>query len=191
MAKHTSLYRRRRSGKTNYHKRLTLLKSGKPIMVIKKSLKNMTVHIVEYNPDGDKSIVQVSSRDLMKMGWPVHRGNLPAAYLTGMLAAKKALEKKVTEVVVDTGMYPSIKGSRIYATIKGAIDAGLKINCDEEKFPTEDRLSGKHIAEHAKALKNDEEKYNRHFSEYIKNKVDPEGLPEMFAKAKSTIEGRK
>ena len=39
------------------------------------------------------------------------------------------------EAVVDMGMIRSTKGSRIYAAVKGVIDAGIKINCAEEMLP--------------------------------------------------------
>ena len=41
-------FKRKREGKTDYKKRLKLLSSSKPRLVIRKSLKNMTVQIIEY-----------------------------------------------------------------------------------------------------------------------------------------------
>ena len=48
--------RRRREGKTDYRKRLRLLRSRKIRMVVRKSLKNTQVQLVEYK-EGD--LIQV------------------------------------------------------------------------------------------------------------------------------------
>ena len=43
--------RRRREGKTDYRKRLRLLRSGKVRMVVRKSLKNTQIQLIEYKED--------------------------------------------------------------------------------------------------------------------------------------------
>jgi large subunit ribosomal protein L18 len=48
--------------------------------------------------------------------------------------------------VLDTGLYVSTKGSRIYTVVKGAIDAGLQIAVSKEMLPSEEKIAGKHIA---------------------------------------------
>ena len=83
-------YRRKREGKTNYKKRLKLLLSKKPRLVIRRSLNNISLQIIEYQTNGDKIIVGTNSSELKKMGWTANTGNIPAAYLTGLLLAKKA-----------------------------------------------------------------------------------------------------
>ena len=140
-------FRRRREGKTDYKKRLKLLYSKKPRLVFRRSLKYITAQIVEYPPKGDKTIVGVTSKNLKKLGWPHACDNTPAAYLTGLLIGKKALEKGIKEAVLDIGLYHSTKGGRMYALAKGVIDAGLILHVDESMFPSEDRLKGKHISE--------------------------------------------
>lgn len=147
------LFRRRREGKTDYKKRLTFLKSRKPRLVVRKSLNYIRAQIVEYDMAGDKTIASATSHELKKLGWKFACDNLPAAYLTGLLIGKKAVEKKIDEVVLDAGLYPSTKGSRVYAVVKGALDAGLKLSHSIEMMPSEDRLSGKHIANYNKKFK--------------------------------------
>ncbi len=157
MAKKTNTFtvkfRRKRKGRTNYRKRLRLLLSGKPRFVVRKSLNSITVQLAKYSKEGDNVLVTVNSGNLVKYGWKAGRGNLPSAYLTGLLAAKKARAKGLSEAVLDTGRYTSVKGSRIYAAVKGAVDAGLKIPCSDVMFPSEDRIKGKHIEEHWKKNK--------------------------------------
>ena len=137
-------FRRRREGKTDYKKRLKLLLSKKPRLVVRRSLKYIIAQIIEFDPKGDKTLVAASSKELKKLGWNFACDNLPAAYLTGLLIAKKA-KGKVKEAILDTGLYRSIKGNRIYAVVKGAIDGGLNVPVDEQMFPNEDRIRGKHI----------------------------------------------
>jgi large subunit ribosomal protein L18 len=146
-------FRRRREGKTDYKRRLKLLVSGKPRLVVRRSLQYIRAQLIEYHPSGDKTLASAFSRELKRLGWKFACDNLPAAYLTGLLIGKRALEKGVREAILDMGLYPSIKGSRIYAVVKGARDAGLRVPCDEEMLPSESRLRGEHIAAHLKKFK--------------------------------------
>ncbi len=139
-------FKRRRLEKTDYHKRLKLLSSGKPRLVIRKSLNYITAQIMGFDKKGDKSLAGITSKELKKIGWGFACDNLPAAYLTGLLIGKKAMKKKINEVILDSGLYSSTKGNRIYATAKGAIDAGLKLPISEDILPSEDRIKGKHIS---------------------------------------------
>lgn len=140
-------YHRKKSGKTNYKKRLTLLKSQKDRLTIRRSNKYVMLQIIKYEPAGDKVLMSVSSSALLKLGWKYSCKNIPACYLTGLLFGKKASEKKLTDAVLDLGLQTPIKGSRLYATLKGVVDSGLKVPCSKEVFPNEDRISGKHISE--------------------------------------------
>lgn len=179
-------FRRKRDGKTNYKKRLNLLKSKKPVLVIRSSLNNVYAQIVEFTPAGDKVLVSANTQELRKMGWNFH-ANISSFYLVGYLIAKKAAAKKVKTAIVDFGLRQAIPGSNLYATIKGAIDAGLNVPCDDSVLPKDDRVSGKHVAEYAAQLKSQKDLYAKQFSQYTKAKVDPEKLPELFEKFKGEI----
>ncbi len=159
-------FRRRREGKTNYKRRLKLLLSKKPRLVVRKSLKYIRAQIIEFDKKGDKTLVSAFSRELKKLGWKFACDNLPAAYLTGLLVGKRALEKGINEVILDMGLYPSTKGSRIYACVKGALDAGLKIPCSEEVLPSEERIKGMHIANYLEKFKDLPEEFEK-----IKEKI--------------------
>ena len=159
-------YRRKRQGKTNYKKRLKLLLAEKPRLVIRVFLKNTYAQIVEYVPEGDNIVASATSRDLEKLGWKHNKGNVPAAYLTGLLAGKKAVEAGVKEVILDLGLRSPSKGSRIYACLKGVVDAGLEVAHSEEIFPDESRIKGEHIAKYKK----DSADITKSFEE-IKNKI--------------------
>lgn len=142
-------YRRKRKKKTDYKKRLGLLKSGLPRLVVRKSNKHVIVQLVKYESEGDKVTASAHSKDLKKFGWKYSTSNLPAAYLTGLLCGKRALNK-TKDAILDLGKQSLTKGSGIYAALKGAIDAGMNIPADESVFPPEARVSGEHIAAHKK-----------------------------------------
>ena len=148
---HIVPHRRRREGKTDYRKRLALLKSRKLRFVVRKTNQSVTCQVVEYGHAGDRTLVQASSFELKKLGWTGPTGNIPAAYLTGMLCARKALQKKCTEAILDMGLCRATKGNRVFAALKGAIDGGLNIPHSKEAFPSDDRIAGRHIPEPAGA----------------------------------------
>jgi len=58
--------------------------------VVRKSLKSIHASIIDYNKNGDITKVSSHSENLKKLGWNYSTGNLPAAYLTGLLLGKKA-----------------------------------------------------------------------------------------------------
>ncbi len=144
--KYTQPLKRKSELRTDYALRLRLLKSKKPRLVVRKSLKNVLVQIVEYRPDGDKIIASAYTKELQKhYGWSHARRNIPAAYLTGYLLGLKAAQKKIKEAIADFGSQKVVARSLLFAVVKGAHDAGLQIPCDPESLPSEDRIKGKHI----------------------------------------------
>ncbi len=144
-------YRRKRQSKTNYRKRLNILKTEHPRLVIRKYSKNFIVQLVQYSPDGDKVLAGASANNLRKLGWNAGTGNSPAAYLVGYIVGKDAVKKNHKEAVLDLGLQVSTKGSRIYAGLKGALDAGMSINHNPEMIPSEDKINGKQIDAYKKS----------------------------------------
>ncbi|MCR4368329.1 MAG: 50S ribosomal protein L18 [archaeon] len=157
-------FRRRRDFKTNYTKRLALLKSGKARLVVRKTNAGMVCEVTEYKPLGDMVKAFQSASSLKKLGWKANTGNIPSAYLCGYACAKKALKAGVTEAVLDIGLATPIHGGRIFAALKGAIDAGLSVPADAAVFPKEDRANGKHIGiETAKNLEEAKKTIDKEF----------------------------
>ncbi|MFC1769133.1 50S ribosomal protein L18 [Nanoarchaeota archaeon] len=188
--KTTSLpFRRKLNGKTNYRQRMKLLLSKKPRLVVRKSLKNIIAQVVEYFPEGDKIVSSANTAELKKLDWKGSSGNVPSAYLVGLLIGKKAKEKQIEEVVLDLGLQKTIKGSRLFALTKGVIDAGIKIPHSPEIFPDEKRISGAHISDFGAKLKEDNEKFNKQFSSYVKNNVNVSDIPKNFEETKKKILG--
>lgn len=174
-------FRRIREGKTRYNKRLKLVKSGKPRLVVRRFSNTILAQIVVYHPEADETVVSASTADLKRLGWKAHGGNVPAAYLVGYLVAKRALAKGIKEAVLDIGFATPVRGTAPFAVLKGAIDAGLDVPHNEAAFPSEDRINGEHIAAYAKKLREeDPDRYKRQFSKYLEKGLNPEDLPKHF-----------
>ena len=184
---YTVRYRRKRNGKTDYKTRLKLLLSKKPRLVVRKLNNSIIAQIITYNKKGDNVLVSVTTNDLKKIGWKFHKGNLPSAYLVGLLIGKKAKKLGVKEVIFDLGINKSIHGSTYYASLKGVLDSGLNMPHDEKIIPSKDRISGKHIKDYALLLKKDPKKYNKQFSNYIKLNLNPEDITTNFEEIKNKI----
>jgi large subunit ribosomal protein L18 len=128
-------FRRRREGRTNFAKRLALVKSGKTRMVVRRSNRGVVVQFVDFDPKGDKTLLTVTGTHLTKAyNWPSKR-NVWTAYLAGLMAGKLAKKKGVKDFVLDIGMYVPSRGSVMFAAQKGAADAGLGTLFDKEKVP--------------------------------------------------------
>lgn len=181
-------FRRRREGKTDYQQRRSLVMSGLPRTVIRGSLRNISVQMIKAEVGGDKMIVSANSNELTKKyGWQGGGGNLSAAYLTGFLCGYKAIASGVKESVLDLGLHAPTKGSRVFAALKGVLDAGVMIPHDEDKLPDEKRVQGQHVSEYAKQLSSTPDSYQRRFAEQLSRGLRPEEITEHFSQVKQKI----
>ncbi len=178
--------RRRREGKTDYRARKALIMSGKPRLVARSSIKNVTAQIIAAKQTGDEILAATHSSELKKYGWKAPTGNVPSAYLTGLLCGFKAKKAGVSEAVLDLGLIGPTKGSRLFAVLSGALDAGIDIPHAEEKLGKE-RIKAEHVTKYAKSLGAGSEDYSRRFSQYLSQDLPPEKLAEHFAKVKADI----
>jgi len=183
--------RRRNEGKTNYHRRLKLIKSRSIRAVIRASNNNIIVQLIESKTGGDKILVSAFSKELSKnFGWKANTGNIPAAYLTGYLAGLRAKKLNLTEAILDLGIF--YHHNRVLAAFKGLLEAGINIPYREEFFPEnfEERINGSHIENYAKYLKTeDPDIYQQRFSGYLKKqKIDPLKMGQHFSTTLKTIE---
>ena len=135
-------FKRRREGKTDYRARLNLIGLDKSRLVVRITNQHTIAQIINVKADGDETIVSAHSNELKKMGWLGSGKNTSAAYLTGFLLGKKALKAGITAAVLDIGLKSSTKGAKIFAALKGAVDAGTEkvsdvpLLEDTEGFPT-------------------------------------------------------
>ena len=184
-------FRRREEGKTNYHKRLKLLKSRKLRLVIRASNNHVRVQFVESKMGGDKILISAFSKELIRdFGYIANTGNIPAAYLTGYLAGLRAKKANIKEAIIDLGIF--YHRNRALAAFKGVLKADINIPHRDEFFPEnlEEKINGTHIENYAKLLKNEEpEKYSQLFSGYLnKNKIDPTNINQIISNTLKSIE---
>ena len=157
---HSKILKRIRSEKTNYKKRKIMLMSKRDFISVSITNENTQVQILKPEITGDRVIASAHSRFLLKDGWKGSRKNIPAAYLTGYFAGKKALSKGIDNAIVYSGTRKYTQ--RMAAALKGVVDAGLKIPANEETFPAESRINGEHLK-----VKNDVKN--------IKSSIDSDG----------------
>ena len=147
-------YQRKTKGKTDYRLRLNLLKSGKPRLVVRRFNKALTIQVITYEADGDRILLGVHSCVLSKQfAWKYSGKNLPAAYLLGLYAGKKALAAGVTDAILDHGLFRVRIGTKFFAVLKGILDAGVKVPHNPIMLPSKERLLGKHILTYYQAHK--------------------------------------
>ena len=75
-----------------------------------------------------------------------------------MLFAVKAKKAQQDSAILDIGLNRATPGARVFAALKGAVDAGLDIPYGEEILPSEERVKGAHIAA-----------YNKNAGDLVKN----------------------
>ena len=186
-ARYRLAYRRRREQKTDYQARRILATSEQPRFVVRTSNKYIITQIVKAELVGDKVLTQTASKELInKYGWQASGKSIPAGYLLGLIAGHKAIKEGVETVYLDLGLKRPTKGSKIFAVVKGAIDAGLNIPCDSDVIPSHERIMGGDIANYVQVI--DPEKYEKYFSVYLRKGLRPESLPEHFEETKKKIQ---
>ncbi|HYC27059.1 MAG TPA: 50S ribosomal protein L18 [Nitrososphaerales archaeon] len=182
------LLKRRREGVTDYRTRRKAITSRSPLLVVRVSNKNVASQFVKPTVKGDVVVSSAHSKELAKLGWHGSSKSTPACYLLGLLAGRKALKSGVKDAVVYNGLTPFITGSRISAFIKGVVDAGVEVPVSEEAFPSDERLSGKAIADYAGKLSSeDQDAYKARFSSMLKVGFKPEEYPAQFEAAKKAV----
>ena len=178
-------FRRRREGKTDYAARMKLVDYDKSRLVVRLSNAHATVQVIDYAPEGDITLASAVSKQLANYGYLGGASNTSAVYLTGYLCAKRALAKGVDSAILDIGLKSAIKGSKVFAALKGAVDAGLDIPYGEAVLPDESRINGEHVANYAESL---DDEIAKLFSKYLERGLQPADLPKNFEETKKNID---
>jgi large subunit ribosomal protein L18 len=184
--KMTVYFRRKREGRTDYKMRLRLLMSSMPRLIVRKSLKHMQVQLISYRTAGDVVVVSAHTSELKKYGWKYGCGNIPAAYLAGYLAGKKVLAKKVDETILDIGLQSG--SARIYAALKGVVDAGVKVAHNDKVIPSDGFIKGTHIKNYFESITKQGQGSGNQFSAYAKNKTNASDMEADIEKVKENID---
>lgn len=140
---YSKILRRLREEKTNYKKRGTMLMGKRDFITVNITNENTQVQILKPGMTGDKVVASAHSRYLLEKGWKGSRKSVPAAYLTGYLAGKKALGQGAKDAILYTGTRKYTQ--RMAAALKGVIDAGVQVPANEETFPSNERINGDHL----------------------------------------------
>ncbi|TRZ71005.1 MAG: 50S ribosomal protein L18 [Nitrosopumilaceae archaeon] len=156
---YSNILRRLSEEKTNYKNRGTLLIGKRDFITVNITNENTQVQVLKPGMTGDKVIASAHSSYLLKKGWKGSRKSIPAAYLTGYLAGKKAIGNGAKDAILYTGTRRYTQ--RMAAALKGVVDAGVKVPADPKTFPPDDRINGNHLT-----IKNDTSK--------IKSVIDSE-----------------
>jgi large subunit ribosomal protein L5e len=162
-------FRRRREGKTDYFARKRLVvqdknkyNTPKYRMIVRTSNTDVTCQIAYARIEGDVVIAAAYSHELPRYGVKVGLTNYSAAYCTGLLLARRLLQKFKLDSMyegnktidgsmygvednddgpgafracLDVGLARTSTGARVFAAMKGAVDGGLDIPHSEKRFP--------------------------------------------------------
>ncbi len=186
--KHVPIYRRRRMGVTDYRARKKIITSSVPLLAVRVSSKNVSAQFIKPRAVGDEVVSAAHSRNLKKLGWKGSLKSVPACYLLGLLAGKRAKEQGIEKAYLYNGLSKFVNGSRVSALVKGVKEAGVDVPMADDVAPSEESVSGKATAEYAKSLlAENKEKYSKLFSGLLKAGFKPEEYAENANALKQVI----
>jgi len=194
-------YKRRREGRTDYfaRKRLVLqdknkYNTPKYRFVVRFTNKNVVCQIAYAKIEGDHIICAAYSHELPRYGVKVGLTNYAAAYCTGLLCARRLLQKLNLDEIytgceevngdeycvedvdgspgafrcfLDIGLARTTTGARIFGALKGAVDGGLDIPHNMKRFPGYDAESQDFHADiHRKHI------FGQHVADYMRHLLD-------------------
>ena len=213
-------YRRRREGKTDYQARKRLVvqdknkfNSPKYRLVVRCTNKDVVCQVVHSKITGDITICAAYSHELPKYGIEVGLTNYAACYATGLLVARRLLQKlgldeqyegndepdgeyflvehedgpRPFTCVLDVGLTRTTTGAKVFGALKGAVDGGLNIPHSDKRFPGYDVDAKELDGEiHKKYI------FGGHVAEYMEllEEEDPDRYQSQFSKfIEKEIEG--
>src|SRR5207247_9388258 len=106
-------------GLTDYRARKRAVASHRILLVVRFSGKNVSAQFVRPHVKGDGVLSSVHSHSLRKLKWKGSLKSVPACYLLGLLAGKKAVEQVVKDAVLFSGLILFIKGCRLAVFVPG------------------------------------------------------------------------
>ncbi|KAH7685098.1 Ribosomal protein L5 eukaryotic/L18 archaeal protein [Dioscorea alata] len=128
-----------------------------------------------------------------------YQGNVEA---TGEdFSVEPAESRRPFRALLDVGLLRTTTGNRVFGALKGALDGGLDIPHSEKRFAgfkKDDKqldaevhrkyIFGGHVASYMRSLMEDEpEKYQSHFSCYLKKELEADDIEEMYKKVHAAI----
>ncbi|XP_029440031.1 60S ribosomal protein L5-like isoform X1 [Rhinatrema bivittatum] len=191
-------FRRRREGKTDYFARKRLViqdknkyNTPKYRLIVRISNRDIVSQIAYARIEGDAIVCAAYAHELPRYGVKAGLTNYAAAYCTGLLLARRLLQKfgldKIYEGQVeitgdefnmesvegqpgafscylDVGLARTTTGNRVFSVLKGAVDGGLVIPHSTKRFPGYDTESKEFKAEvHRRYI------YGQNVADYMKD----------------------
>ncbi|XP_053600948.1 large ribosomal subunit protein uL18 [Plodia interpunctella] len=206
-------FKRRREGKTDYYARKRLIvqdknkyNTPKYRLIVRLSNKDVTAQVAYSRIEGDHIVCAAYSHELPKYGIKVGLTNYAAAYCTGLLLARRLLQRLgldslytgQTDVTgdeynvepvdngpgafrcyLDVGLARTTTGARVFGAMKGAVDGGLNVPHSVKRFPGYDAEIKKFNAEvHRSHI------FGLHIAEYMRNleQEDEDSFKRQFGK---------
>jgi len=206
-------FKRRREGRTDYYARRRLVvqdrnkyNTPKYRMIVRFTNKDIICQVAYAKIEGDVVVCAAYAHELPRYGVKVGLTNYAAAYCTGLLLARRLLQKfkldgiyKGTEEVtgdqffqdeqedqpgtfrcfLDVGLARTTTGARVFGAMKGASDGGIDIPHSTKRFPGYDAESKEFSAEvHRDHI------FGKHVSDYMKALLedDEEAYKKQFSK---------
>ncbi|XP_075514960.1 large ribosomal subunit protein uL18-like [Primulina tabacum] len=116
-------------------------------------------------------------------------------------SVEPAESRRPFRALLDVGLLRTTTGNRVFGALKGALDGGLDIPHSDKRFagfnkdkqlldPEVHRkyIYGGHVSSYMNNLMEDEpEKYQSHFSRFIKKGIESENIEEMYKKVHAAI----
>jgi len=184
--------------------------------------------IIYAKIEGDHVLAAAYAHELPRYGIKVGLTNYAAAYSVGLLLARRLLNKLKLDTTytgakesngelytvedvenarrpftanLDIGLVRATTGAKVFGSLKGAVDGGLKVPHNEKRFPGYDaeakkfdptglkkRIFGEHVSAYMTHLQGEApEEFKQRFSNYIKNGVTAEQLTEVYKKGHAAI----
>uniref|UniRef100_A0ACD5UX65 Uncharacterized protein n=1 Tax=Avena sativa TaxID=4498 RepID=A0ACD5UX65_AVESA len=116
-------------------------------------------------------------------------------------SVEPADERRPFRALLDVGLLRTTTGNRVFGALKGALDGGLDIPHSDKRFAGFKKdgkqldaevhrkyIYGGHVADYMRSLAEEEpEKYQSHFSDYIKRGIDADGMEAMYKNVHAAI----
>ena len=137
---HVPIFKRRRTGQTDYSKRKSMITSRSTILSIRISNKHSTLQFIEPKIVGDTIKSSGHSSQITKLGWKGSGKSLHGLYLTGYLAGKKAKSTGIDKAILYIGRREFHSGLKMAYALKGVVDAGIDIPVGDNIFPDDEKF---------------------------------------------------
>jgi len=206
-------FKRRREGKTDFYARRRLViqdknkyNTPKYRLIVRFTNRDIICQVAYARLEGDIVVCAAYAHELPRYGIKLGLTNYAAAYCTGLLLARRLLNKfKLDEIYsgleeatgedysvedvddkpgafrayLDIGLSRSSTGARVFGAMKGAVDGGIDIPHSHRRFPGYDAESKAFNADvHRQHI------FGQHVADYMRTLLedDEDAFKRQFAK---------